>query len=196
MIYDNDFGLYEAINNALEHVTISGGWKDIDETYGTVISAGPLFPFDADDLNDKYDFPSSATGVRNSDYSGKGLPSDPTFQDPYQDTKMTGTEMTNQVFSKEILNYLVANVEVAMKARMDQMEADYNRMLLAMSEAFKLTTNTYGAVSAVEYNEMITAVQNAIVSGGTSARDATTEQLISDNEVIEVDGIDYHVQIK
>jgi len=100
----------------------------------------------------------------------------PTFEEVYTTNKETGIEKIAEAISKEVLNYIIENAEVAMKARMDKLESDFNTLVSKFVTSFlpAVGVTPPGAVTVVEYNAMIVALQAALTSIGGAGREATT----------------------
>ncbi len=133
-IYNNDSALYTSIVTALKQVTNADMWTVVNPLNGTTTTSD-LYPFDPDDLDTKYKAVNADhVTVKRSTYA-RGVPTDPTFEDPYVTHAMTGQEAMMEVIAKEIMNYVVAEANVAMKARMDRLEQDFNTLSDALATA-------------------------------------------------------------
>lgn len=193
-INNNDNGLYTNIEAALTqaHITMSNVPSlddNGDVTYGDVYF--PLLP----------NFIGVTSGARVVSFDH---PTKPTFQPSYgtdTDPLTDGMRKIVEVISKETLNYIVANAEVAAKARYDQLEQDYNDLFQATQTVVGLVTAAYASNTAavqlditgntkpyVTYFDMLAFLTPLIGAGGptfpNTRQTATTEELINNNELI------------
>jgi len=197
-ITNTDLDLYENIQKALNKVTSPDQWIVVDPDDGTV-SHSDLFPFDADDLNNKYNADKDKddmVDVRQQDFSGKGIPDNPDFSNPYISQKLTGSEHQMIVISKEMLTHIVSNAQITMKERMDKLESDYNNLLVGLATA----AATYSA-SPTPPGFLLGATAgasllSAVTQGGGATRSVTTEALKLKNETGMVDGVIQTIHIK
>ena len=217
MLINNDDELYDNIMSALKKVTNNDAWVNFGND-GKVESRENLYPFDAEDLNSKYTDMGLSADVKVSNFSGRGVPTNPLFQTEYVDEKFTGTEAMFMIVAKEILNYVIANAEVAMKERMDELERNYNTLLQAIHNVAvdinNVTTSAitnisydttsanyiynmrYDHINVIESNVLSNLLDSIQISGGGIYRTTATDNFKSTNETVIVDGVEYYVQIK
>jgi len=192
-INNNDNGLYKNIEAALEEAVIT--MYEVPYIDGDNIST----------RNETFPLIPSPTNVKAKMVSFEN-PKKPTFQKSYG----TGTvDLTDgmrkivEVISKEVLNYIVQNAEVAAKKRYDKLEQDYNDLYAATQEVVALVTTALAvntaAVAAdltgtvkpyVTHVEMAAFIAPLLGAGGpivtpiTTRQSETTEKLINNNELI------------
>jgi len=95
----------------------------------------------------------------------------PKFEEIYSSDLNTGMEIIAEAISKEVLNYIVENVEVTFKERLDKLESDYN--------AFILSLNTVAAgLSVAPLTPVGTALTAAAMAGGGPTRTLTTTTVL------------------
>ena len=101
-------------------------------------------------------------------------PTKPSFQPAYSSSDETGLEKIAEVVAKEVLNYMVANAEVAMKDRMDTLEDNFNVTLVglvALATALKAIPITAALGTALG-----TALD--LAGGATRAADTATAKAL------------------
>ena len=175
-IVNNSYDLTRVIVNALKETEFKV--PVINEETGEVsVGVQPLLSSPTDEERDR-----EFNGL--VDFTD---PVDPQFQESYTSgDEAPGLEKIAEVIAKEVLNYIVENGEVALTARMNKLEQDYNALLASLNTAF---INSVGAppnsaVTSVEYNVMVSSVKSAIEAGGGASRQGdTTEEFIEGTPV-------------
>ena len=159
MIFENSNQLYDNIVEALKKIGQDNLWTPIDadtkspktDSDGELLPKQRMYPFDADDMQAKYDSTQTEEeqaenpiNIRISNYNA-GTPANPTFQENYVNRDFSGMEGIAEVIGKEMLNYIIDNAEVAMKARMDKLEEDFP---LEVTKIFKLQERETGTLDS------------------------------------------------
>ena len=113
-------------------------------------------------------------------------PDKPQFDEEYitgDESCETGLEKIAEAISREVINHIVKNAEVAMKARMDQLEADFNKIISTLVTAFIPAVGANGLVTVAEYNIMaaqVLAMSNIV--GGVGRDESVTTLLKNTHE--------------
>ena len=119
----------------------------------------------------------------------------PTYEEIYSTSNGKGLEKIAEAISKEVLNHIVGNAEVAMETRMNQLETDYNTLLASLdtlNTALATAVTGGGGALPVTQLQLNTILTSLLLAGGTGARSATTQILKDTNELIGT----VYVQIK
>lgn len=180
MINNNDRGLYSNIESALAKAMITiPNYDIIQNDDGSVTVRDKTVPL----LPDLSSIEMSAAKMVKFD----GV-SAPLFGSDYNSSTTDGMRKIIESISKETLSYIIQNAEVASKARYDELENDYNNLLLAIQTA---STGIASTPQVPVTNGTLGAILNAILlAGGTGLRSAKTSASKLANEMLNGYSID------
>ena len=198
-IYNNDVELYNKIESALKEAIITiKAVPSISPTTGEIVYNDTTYPL-LPTINS-----TNAMVTFNN-------PTNPEFELPYGSSEAPaasdGMRKIIEVITKETLNYIIANAQLAAKERYNLLEQDYNDLFEATKSVISAVNAAYAANTAliatdpvpgtikpyVTYADMAGFMHLLSGHGGPTngtRYDLTTETLINNNEKINETPVD------